>query len=122
MWLAKDNLPEKKFPVCLYQGVWHQLKYTNTREDKLIYLSEPFPEVHNYDVEVPKHVTYDAPTSKSETKRDPLDITICNSPALLKEPLAPETPTVTAATLDLKSCWVYCRPYSSHMIPTKMWS
>ena len=94
MWLAKDNLPEKKFPVCLYQGVWHQLKYTNTREDKLVYLSEPFPEVHNYNVEVPKHVTYDAPTSKSETKRDPLDITICNSPALLKEPLAPETPTI----------------------------
>src|SRR6266446_3726827 len=91
---AKDDQPEKKFPVCLYQGVWHQLKYTNTREDKLIYLSEPFPEVHNYDVEVPKHVTYDAPTSKSETKRDPLDITICNSPALLKEPLAPETPTI----------------------------
>ncbi len=21
--LAKGDLPEKKFPVCLYQGVWH---------------------------------------------------------------------------------------------------
>ncbi|SRR6266446_3453976 len=91
---AKDDQPEKKFPVCLYQGVWHQLKYTNTGEDKLIYLSEPFPEIHDYDVEVPRYTTYDTPTSESETKKDPLDVTIQNSPALLKELLAPETPTV----------------------------
>jgi len=32
------------------------------------------------------------PTSESETKNNPLNITICNSPALLKEPLALNTP------------------------------
>ncbi len=78
--LAKDDLSKKKFPVSLYQGVWHQLKYTNIGEDKLVYLSEPFPEIHNYDVEVPKYTTYDAPTSESETERDPLDVTtVCDS-------------------------------------------
>ncbi len=34
------------------------------------------------------------PTSKSDTEKDPLNITIRNSPALLKEPLALETPTI----------------------------
>ncbi len=32
---ATDKSPEKKLPVCLYQGVWHSLKYTNTGDDKL---------------------------------------------------------------------------------------
>src|SRR6266436_2962776 len=92
-WLAKGNLPEKNFPVCLYQGVWHQLRYTNTGEDKLVYLLEPFPEIHDHNIEVPKYTIPKTPPSELDTERDPFDITICNSPALLKEPLVPETPT-----------------------------
>ncbi len=49
---ATDESPERKLPVCLYQGVWHSLKYTNA-DDKPIYLLEPIPEIHDYDVEVP---------------------------------------------------------------------
>jgi len=82
---ATDKSPEKKLPVCLYWGVWHSLKYTNTN-DKPIYLSEPIPEIHDYDVEVPTR------NSESEPERDPLDTAIRNSPAILKEPLTPETP------------------------------
>jgi len=89
---ATNNLPEEKFSVCLYQEVWHKIRYTNSREDKLVSLSPPCPEIHDYDIELPKQLT-DAPTSKLETEKDPLNITICNSPALLKEPLALKTPT-----------------------------
>ncbi len=85
---ATDTSPEKKLPVALYQGVWHTLKYTSGLNEKLVYVSEPIPEVHDYDVEVPTHIR----NSKSEPEQDPLDITICNSPAILKEPLAPVTP------------------------------
>jgi len=46
------------------------------------------PEIHNYNVEVPTHTH----SSELEPEKDPLDITICNSSALLKEPLAPDTP------------------------------
>ncbi len=67
--------------------MWHLLKYTNT-DDKPVYLSEPVPEIHDYDVEVPTH----ARNSESELEQDPLGITIRNSPAILKEPLAPDTP------------------------------
>jgi len=66
--------------------VWHSLKYTSSLNEKLVYISEPVPEIHNHDVEVP------ARNSKSEPEQDPLDITIHNSPAILKEPLAPVTP------------------------------
>ncbi len=85
---ATDEAPEKKLPVALYQGVWHSLKYTNTANKKLIYLSEPIPNIHDYDIEVPAH----ARNSESEPEQDPIDTAICNSPAVLKEPLAPETP------------------------------
>ncbi len=85
---ATNETPEKKLPVALYQGVWHSLKYTNTADEKLVYLSEPIPEIHDYDVEVPTHTR----NSNSEPEQDPLDITICNSPAILKEPLTPDTP------------------------------
>jgi len=67
--------------------VWHSLKYTNT-DDKPIYLSEPIPEIHDYDVKVPTHTC----NSESEPEQDPLDTAIRNSPAILKEPLTPETP------------------------------
>ncbi len=50
---ATDTSPEKKLPVALYQGVWHTLKYTSGLNEKLVYVSEPIPEVHNYDVKVP---------------------------------------------------------------------
>ncbi len=83
---ATNEALEKKLPIALYQGVWHTLKYTNTTNEKLVYLSEPIPEVHDYDVEVPTH------NSKSESEKDPFDIAICNSPAILKELLAPDTP------------------------------
>ncbi len=86
--LATEESPERKLPVCLYQGVWHSLKYTNTTDDKLVYISEPIPEIHDYDVEVPTCTR----NSKSEPEQDPLDIAIHNSPATLKEPLAPNTP------------------------------
>ncbi len=68
--------------------MWHSLKYTNTANEKLVYLSEPIPEIHDHNVKVPT-CTHD---SESEPEKDPLDITIHNSPALLKEPLAPDTP------------------------------
>ncbi len=55
---------------------------------KLVYVSEPIPEVHDYNVEVPTRTQQ----SESETEQDPLDLTIRNSPALIKEPLAPTTP------------------------------
>ncbi len=83
-----DTSPEKKFPVALYQGVWHTLKYTSGLNKKLVYVSEPIPEVHDYDVKVPIR----AQQSESETEQDPLDITIQNSPAIIKDPLAPATP------------------------------
>src|SRR6266481_7498548 len=50
---ATETLPEKKLPVALYQGVWHTLKYTSGLNEKLVYVSEPIPEVHDYDVEIP---------------------------------------------------------------------
>ncbi len=84
---ATDKSPEKKFPVCLYRGVWHSLKYTNA-DNKPVYLSEPIPEINDYDVEVPTRTC----NSESEPEQDPLDTAIRNSPAVLKEPLAPETP------------------------------
>ena len=83
---AIEGSPEKKLLVCLYQGVWHSLKYTNIKDKKLVYLSKPVPEIHNHDVDVFKC------DSESEPEKDPLDITIRNSPAILKEPLAPDTP------------------------------
>jgi len=85
---ATDTSPEKKLPVALYQGVWHTLKYTSSLNEKLVYVSEPIPEVHNYDVKVPSHTHQ----SESEMEQDPLDITIRNSPAIVKEPLTPTTP------------------------------
>jgi len=88
---ATNNSPEEKFPVYLYQGVWHKIRYTHSGEDKLVYLANPCPDIHDYDTELPKRIS-DAPTSKSDTEKDPLNITIHNSPALLKEPLALETP------------------------------
>ncbi len=87
---ATDTSPEKKLPVALYQGVWHTLKYTSGQNDKLIYLSEPIPEVHDYDIEVPTRTQ----PSESDTEQDPLDLTIRNSPINIKEPLAPMTPVV----------------------------
>ncbi len=83
-----DTSPEKKLPVALYQGVWHTLKYTSGLNEKLIYVSEPIPEIHNYDVEVHTH----AQQTKSNTEQDPLDLTIRNSPINIKEPLALTTP------------------------------
>ncbi len=85
---ATDTSPEKKLPVALYQGVWHTLKYTSGLNEKLVYVSEPIPEVHDYDVEVPIRTHQ----SDSETEQDPLDITIWNSPINVKDPLAPATP------------------------------
>ncbi len=85
---ATDTSPEKKLPVALYQGVWHTLKYMSGLNEKLVYVSEPIPEVHNYDVEVPTRTQQ----SESETEQDPLDITIRNSPVIIKDPLAPTTP------------------------------
>jgi len=86
---AIDGSPEKKLPVCLYQGVWHSLKYTNTKDKKLVYLSEPVPEVHDHNVDTFKC------NSESEPEEDPLYTAIRNSPAILKEPLAPETPVAS---------------------------
>src|SRR6266481_2950945 len=85
---ATETLPEKKLPVALYQGVWHTLKYTSGLNEKLVYVLEPIPEVHDYDVPALNYTRH----SDSETEQDPLDITIRNSPAILKEPLAPVTP------------------------------
>jgi len=83
-----DTSPEKKLPVALYQGVWHTLKYTSGLNEKLVYVSEPIPEVHDYDIKVPIRTQQ----SESETEPDPLDVTIQNSPINVKEPLAPTTP------------------------------
>jgi len=66
--------------------VWHSLKYTNAN-NKPVYLSEPIPEIHNYNVEVPMQ------TSESEPEQDPFNIAIHNSPIMLKEPFALDTPT-----------------------------
>ncbi len=85
---ATDTSPEKKLPVTLYQGVWHTLKYTSGLNEKLVYVSEPIPEVHDYDIEVPICTQQ----SESEMEQDPLNITIRNSPTIIKEPLAPITP------------------------------
>ncbi len=68
--------------------MWHSLKYTNTANEKLVYLLKPIPKIHNHDVKVPT-CTHN---SESELEKDPLNDTICNSPTLLKEPLAPDTP------------------------------
>jgi len=70
--------------------VWHTLKYTSGLSDKLVYVSEPIPEVHNYDVKVPTHTQQ----SESDTEQDPLNLAIRNSPIDVKEPLAPTTPVV----------------------------
>src|SRR6266481_380654 len=83
-----ETSPEKKLPVALYQGVWHTLKYTSGLNKKLVYISEPIPEVHNYDVEVPTRTQ----RSESDTEQDPLDLTIRNSPITIKEPLTLTTP------------------------------
>jgi len=69
---ATDTSPEKKLPVALYQGVWHTLKYTSSLNEKLVYVSEPIPEIHDYDVEVPVRTQQ----SESETEPDPLDFAI----------------------------------------------
>ena len=69
---ATDTTPEKKLPVALYQGVWHTLKYTTGLNEKLVYVSEPIPEVHDYDIEIPIH----SHQSESDTERDPLDTII----------------------------------------------
>ncbi len=50
--LATNESLEKKTLVALYQGVWHSLKYTSGLNEKLVYVSEPFPEIHDYDIEV----------------------------------------------------------------------
>ena len=87
---ATETSPERKLPVALYQGVWHTLKYTSSLNEKLVYVSEPIPEVHDYDVEVPTRTRQ----SDSETEQDPLNITIRNSPINVKEPLTPPTPDI----------------------------
>src|SRR6266481_5393337 len=87
---ATDTLPEKKLPVALYQGVWHTLKYTSGLNEKLVYVSEPIPEVHDHDVPALDYIHH----SDSETEQDPLDITIQNSPINVKDPLAPSTPDI----------------------------
>ncbi len=87
---ATDTSPEKKLPVALYQGVWHTLKYTSGLNEKLVYISEPIPEVHDYDVKVPTHTHQ----SESDTEQDLLDITIRNSPINVKDPLVPTTPDI----------------------------
>ncbi len=66
--------------------MWHTLKYTSSLNEKLVYISEPIPEVHDYDVEV--HTC----KSESDTEQDPLDLAIQNTPINLKEPLTLTTP------------------------------
>ena len=102
---ATDTSPEKKLPVALYQGVWHTLKYTSGLNEKLVYISEPIPEVHDYDVEVHTRTQQ----SESNTEQDPLDLTIRNSPINIKEPLTPTTlvvqnPFFTIAKSNLSQC------------------
>jgi len=87
---ATDTSPEKKLPVALYQGVWHTLKYTSGQNEKLVYVSEPIPEVHDYDVEVHTRTQ----PSESDTEQDLLDLTIRNTPINIKEPLMPTTPVM----------------------------
>ncbi len=70
--------------------MWHTLKYTTGLNKKLIYVSEPIPEIHNYNIKVPTHTHQ----SESDTEQDPLDITIRNSPINIKDPLAPITPDI----------------------------
>src|SRR6266478_6110965 len=60
------------------------------QEEQHVYLSEPIPEVHDYDVEVHTHIQQ----SKSDTEQDLLDLTIRNTPINVKDPLAPVTPVV----------------------------
>ena len=87
---ATETSPERKLPVALYQGVWHTLKYTSGLSEKLVYISEPIPEVHDHDVPALNYIRH----SDSETEQDPLDITIRNSPINIKDPLAPPTPDI----------------------------
>jgi len=87
---ATDTSLEKKLPVALYQGVWHTLKYTSGLNKKLVYVSEPIPEIHDYNVEVPTRTQQ----NESDAEQDPLDLTIRNSPITVKEPLTPTTPVV----------------------------
>ncbi len=68
--------------------MWHTLKYTSGLNEKLVYVSEPIPEVHDHDVPALDYTRH----SDSETEQDPLDITIRNSPVNVKDPLAPPTP------------------------------
>ncbi len=70
--------------------MWHTLKYTSGLNEKLVYVSEPIPEVHDHDVPALDYTRH----SDSETEQDPLDITIRNSPINVKDPLAPTTPDV----------------------------
>ncbi len=72
--------------------MWHTLKYTSGLNEKLVYISEPIPEVHDHDVPALDYTRH----SDSETEQDPLDITIWNSPINVKDPLAlpmPDTQT-----------------------------
>ncbi len=69
--------------------MWHSLKYTSGLNEKLIYVSEPLPEIHNHDVSAFGQTH----NSESEPEPDDLDTAIHQSPAILKEPLAPTTPT-----------------------------
>src|SRR6266436_5280665 len=85
---ATETSPERKLPVALYQGVWHTLKYTSRQSEKLVYISEPIPEVHDYDVPALDHTRH----SDSETEQDPLNIAIRNTPINVREPFAPPTP------------------------------
>ena len=68
--------------------MWHTLKYTTGLNEKLVYISEPIPEVHDHDVPALDYTRH----SDSEMEQDPLDITIWNSPINIKDPLAPPTP------------------------------
>ncbi len=68
--------------------MWHTLKYTSGLNEKLVYVSEPIPEVHDHNVPALDYTRH----SDSETEQDPLDITIRNSPINIKDPLAPPTP------------------------------
>ncbi len=68
--------------------MWHTLKYTTGLNEKLVYVSEPIPEVHDHDVPALDYTCH----SDSETEQDLLDIAIRNSPVNVKDPLAPPTP------------------------------
>ncbi len=82
--------------------MWHTLKYTTGLNEKLVYISEPIPEVHDHNVP-PLDYTCQ---SDSETEQDPLNTTIRNSPINIKDPLAPstldtQTPFFSIAKSDL---------------------